>query len=93
MGKYDEALKGQPFKDYGEYMQYVFDCVNRSLDSYLGEMKTVFASGQGGYKNVLYPDLEIASDVCKAKLESFELQTISTESEGEEDEDLSLIHI
>ena len=86
MGKYDEALKGQPFRDYGEYMQYMFDCVNRSLDSYLGEMKTVFASGQGGYKNVLYPDLEIASDVCKAKLENFELQTVNLD-EGEEDED------
>ncbi|MBQ9438516.1 MAG: hypothetical protein IJU50_09300, partial [Lachnospiraceae bacterium] len=86
MGKYEKSLRNVPFKNYGECMDYFFDCVNRSLDLYLADMKTVFASGQGGYKNVLYPDLEIASDVCKAKLENFELAGGQSTEEGGEDE-------
>ncbi len=96
MGKYDPELKTQPYRDYNECMGYFFDCVNRSLDVYLGEMKTVFASGQGGYKNVLYPDLEIASDVCKSKLEYFDVSSLASDAgeeeaaPGEEEEDLEI---
>ena len=82
MDKYDEKLRKKPFKDYNEFMQYIFDCVNITIDSHITKMKTVFASGQGGYKNVLYPDIEVASDVAKEKLMSFQ----SSEEEDSKEE-------
>ena len=42
------------------------------LQHYLEQMKSLFANGQGGYKNVLYPDLEIASDICTERIRRFE---------------------
>ncbi len=60
------------FNSYDEYMRSVFDCVNRALNAHLEGMKQVFASGQGGFKNVLYPDLEVASDVTRDKMISFD---------------------
>ena len=71
MDRYDEKLRKKPFSDYNEFMQYVFDCVNIAIDSHITKMKGVFASGQGGYKNVLYPDIEVAADVAKEKLLTF----------------------
>ncbi|MCR4641936.1 MAG: ATP-binding protein [Lachnospiraceae bacterium] len=66
----DPSVK--PYESYGEYMDHVFACVNTALDRYIEGMKLIYAAGNGGYKNVLYPDLEVASDVCREKLESFE---------------------
>jgi len=71
MTRYNDDLREKPFRDYNEYMEYVFDCVNTCLDTYLEHVKTVYASEEGGYKNVLYPDLEVASDSCKMKIEKF----------------------
>ena len=34
----------------------------------------VFATGKGGYKNVLYPDLEVASEVCAQSIRDFEYE-------------------
>ena len=62
----------QPFGSYDEYMKHVFDCVNRCLRVYLENMKTTFSNGQGGYKNVLYPDLEIASDAASNQVLRFD---------------------
>lgn len=69
--KYDEKLKNEPFRDYNEYMQYIFDCVNTSIDRYLEGMKTVYANEEGGYKNVLYPDLELAAEMSRTQVERF----------------------
>ncbi len=71
MGRFDESLRGEPFAGYGEYMDYVFACVNIGVDAYLTELKQIFATGQGGYKNVLYPDIEVAHDVCRDQMERF----------------------
>lgn len=71
MSKFDEKKRLSPFSDYNEYMTYLFATVNATLDDYLANMKLVFASEQGGYKNVLYPDLEIAHDVAKEHVASF----------------------
>ena len=79
--KYDEKLKAKPFGSYNEYMKYIFDCVNTSLDRYLDGMKDVYANGEGGYKNVLYPDLELASEMSRTQVERFYSET------GEEDGD------
>ncbi len=69
MGSFEKDNANRPFRDYNEYMQYIFDCVNGCLDSYINKMKVTFANGEGGYKNVLYPDIELAGDACKNRLE------------------------
>lgn len=61
----------KPFETYDEYMGNVFDCVNRCLYQYLEGMKGVYANGQGGYKNVLYPDLEVASDSMRDQMQKY----------------------
>lgn len=71
MGRYSEELKTKAFEDYNEYMEYIFDCVNTGIDGYITKMKEMYASGDGGYKNVLYPDIEVASDTCRVKIEQF----------------------
>ncbi len=83
MTKYDESTREKPFESYSEYMEYIFDCVNTSMDKYIDHMKEVFASGDGGYKNVMYPDIEVASDTCKAKIELFYADSDS----GDDDDD------
>ena len=52
-------------------MEFLFASVNEGLNRYLVNLKQVYATGEGGYKNVLYPDLEIAHDVCIEKIERF----------------------
>ncbi len=86
MGKYDEALRSKPFQDYNEYMEYVFDSVNMGLDKYITGMKTLYAAENGGYKNVLYPDIEVASDMCKNRIDKF-YQGSTGNEDGDEDED------
>lgn len=82
---FDKGLRGCPFGSYEEYMEYLFACVNEGMNRYLRGLKEVFATGQGGYKNVLYPDLEIAHDTCMEKLRRF--QKTGVEGEGEEEEE------
>lgn len=84
--KFSESLKEKPFSGYSEYMDYLFACVNTRMDQYLEEMKGLFASGQGGYKNVLYPDLEIAHTMCQEKIHGFSMEKqTQTEADGEAD--------
>ncbi|MCR5594713.1 MAG: ATP-binding protein [Lachnospiraceae bacterium] len=68
MANFTSELNDKPFKDYSEYMQYIFDCVNSSLDVYISRLKVVYANGEGGYKNIMYPDIELAGDTCKNHL-------------------------
>lgn len=73
------ASKGNDiYASYDEYMKHVFDCVNRCLSVYLEGMKATFSNGQGGFKNVLYPDLEIASDAAKDQVIRFEQDRAKT---------------
>ncbi len=67
------ADKHEPkaFATYNDYMRHIFDCVNRCLNEYLEGMKTVYTNGQGGFKSVLYPDLEVASDTTQEQLLKF----------------------
>lgn len=60
-----------PFADYNEFMDYVIGCVNIQLTSYIGEMKKKFATERGDFKNVLYPDLEVAYDQCAREKDRF----------------------
>ena len=91
MGSYEQDRNGKPFRDYTEYMQYMFDCVNGCLDTYISKMKVTFANGEGGYKNVLYPDIELAGDACKNRLqasykERFGGEEASSSASDEDDE-------
>ena len=89
MASFNNNLNVQPFESYNEYMQYIFDCVNGSLDSYIGKLKVLYANGEGGYKNILYPDIELASDACRNRLqESYKTRMgIGSEDEEESSED------
>ena len=83
--RFAQENREKPFENYDEYMKYMFACVNNAVDEYLTGMKEVFANEQGGYKNVLYPDLEIAHDVCKDHVSKFlhESDLIAGEPEGD----------
>jgi len=88
--KFTEKLRSVPFKDYDEYMLYLFACVNSTLDSRLEGLKQVFASEQGGYKSALYPDIEIAHDVTKEYISRFfsddEIENEADDLSGDADE-------
>ena len=68
MASFNNDLNREPFESYTDYMQYVFDCVNGALDGYIGKLKVIYANGEGGYKNILYPDIEMAGEACKNRL-------------------------
>lgn len=89
MSRFEEKLREVPFRDYNEYMEYMFSCVNDCLDNYLTQMKVVFASEQGGYKNVLYPDLEVAHDACRERVARFYNEEVNNEQEEKKDEEIS----
>ncbi len=105
MAKYSEELRDKPFENYNEYMQYIFDCVNTCLDKYIDHMKVIYSQGDGnGYKNVLYPDIEVAGDSVHTKLESFysdeeeqaesdDDEEIETEDDDESDVDDELLEL
>lgn len=89
---FEKEGQSVPFADYEEYMEYLSACINEGLNRYLAEMKLIYASGQGGFKNVLYPDLEIAHDTCLEKLGNFvrvrgEQTGKTSEEEAEEAEE------
>ena len=71
---FDREQKSDAFDSYESYMEYLFACVNEAINRYLQRLKEIYATGQGDYKNVLYPDLEIAHDTCKEKLGQFRMR-------------------
>ena len=86
MASFNNDLNKQPFSSYNEYMQYVFDCVNGTLDTYIDKLKVIYANGEGGYKNILYPDIELAGDACRNRLtESYKMR--EGVGSGDDDQD------
>lgn len=83
--KFNENLWKTAFSGYGEYMEYLFACVNMALDEQIERMKLVFVTGKGGYKNVLYPDLEVASEICTKNVRDFQYK----EHEDEKEENIA----
>ncbi len=87
MGSYENTTNNKPFSDYSEYMQYIFDCVNSCLDEYISEMKVTFSNGEGGYKNVLYPDIELAGETCKNSLSVSYKERFGKNAEKDDDDE------
>ena len=56
---------------YDEYMSYIFACVNYRLSDYIEGLMKKYDAGQGNYKNVMYPDIEIAHDLCSDSIQKF----------------------
>lgn len=77
----------QPFESYEQYTSYLFACVDRQLKAYIRGMMELFATESGGYKNVLYPDIEIAYNLCEKHITdftaSYAYQSDESENEGE----------
>ena len=71
MSFFDQSLRETPFADYRDYTDHLFACVDRQLSSYVSSLMRLFASDNGGFKNVLYPDIEIARDLCEKHLLDF----------------------
>ena len=69
--RFRKELQNKPFISYDEYMDYVFACVNVRLADYIEGLMRKYASGQGNFKNVMYPDIEIAHDLCNNKILQF----------------------
>lgn len=63
--------RDQPFISYDQYASFLFAAADRQLQKYIGNMKELFASENGGYKNVLYPDIEMAYSLCEKHLADF----------------------
>lgn len=81
--KFSAAWKDRPFRDYGEYMDYIFACVNYRLSDYIKGLMKKYDAGQGNYKNVMYPDIKIAHDLCLERTMQF-MQKEAAASEGGE---------
>ena len=69
--RFEAELQSQPFSGYDEYMDYIFACVNYRLADYIEDLMSKYDAGQGNYKNVMYPDIEIAYELCNHRLTEF----------------------
>lgn len=84
--RFGERYRSQPFESYDEYMDYIFACANIRLEEYIKGLKDKYATGQGGYKNVIYPDIEIAYELCDDRIHTFmEGGSLPAETADEED--------
>lgn len=79
---FDPALENAPFSGYQDYTSHLFACADRQLSAYIRRLMGLFASKNGGFKNVLYPDIEIAQDLCEQHL--LEFRTGGAPSEPQE---------
>ncbi len=87
MANFNQDLNNKPFNSYNDYMQYVFDCVNGALDGYINKLKVLYANGEGGYKNILYPDIELAGDACRNRLADSYKNRMGISSDSDEKEE------
>ena len=71
MGYFDMSKRDVPFSGYQEYTAHLFACVDIRLAAYIDRMMRLFANGNGGFKNVIYPDIEVARDLCEKHLMDF----------------------
>ena len=63
--------KDLPFSSYEEFTRCLFACVDNRLFSYISTLMSLFAAEGGGFKNILYPDIEVAYDLCEKHLSDY----------------------
>ncbi len=80
MELFDRTRQDLPFSGYGDYTDHLFACVDRQLSAYIDGLMRLFASENGGFKNVLYPDIEIARDLCEKHLMDFQIKNSQQET-------------
>lgn len=83
MEVFSEESRKLPFESYEQYTGFLFSCVDLKLSEYIEQMKSIFATGKGDFKNVLYPDIEIAHDLCRKGMMDF---TVRYGAKGENKE-------
>lgn len=79
--RFREELSEVPFESYEEYMDYIFACVNVRLTDYIENLMGKYATGQGQYKNIMYPDIEIAYNLCNDNVLLFSGKDLLDEDE------------
>ena len=82
---YSPETKEIPFSSYQEYTDFLFAAVDRQLSNYIRSLMNLFANDNGGFKNVLYPDIEIAHDLCERQLSDFYIKLSSEANSPETD--------
>ena len=71
MNLFDLEKRDAPFDSYEAYTNHLFACVDLRLSGYIDRLMHLFANENGGFKNVLYPDIEIARDLCEQHVTEF----------------------
>lgn len=84
IGRFHEELRTQPFENYAEYMDYIFACVNVRLADYIQDLMGKYAAGQGQFKNIMYPDIEIAYNLCNDNVMNFFQDKDQEQSDSED---------
>jgi len=90
MDFFDLEKQNLPFSGYQEYTDHLFACVDRQLSTYIDHLMHLFAADNGGFKNVLYPDIEIARDLCEKHLLDFHAKTAGTADNHDAEQDIPL---
>lgn len=83
-GRFHKELRTQPFENYAEYMDYIFACVNVRLADYIQDLMGKYAAGQGQFKNIMYPDIEIAYNLCNDNVMNFFQNKDQEQSDSED---------
>ena len=91
--RFAPETRDTPYPSYEAYTSQLFACVDRQLSSYIQDLMSLFAQDNGGFKNILYPDIEIAYDLCNKHLSDMErgMEAPAQEAAGQapaEDDDL-----
>lgn len=73
---FDLTCRERPFESYQEYTAHLFACVDRQLSSYIQRLMQLVANENGSFKNILYPDIEVARDLCQKHLLDFQLENL-----------------
>lgn len=73
---FDLTCREHPFESYQEYTAHLFACVDRQLSSYIQRLMQLVANENGSFKNILYPDIEVARDLCEKHLLDFQLENL-----------------
>jgi len=76
--------RDKPFESYDEFMRYLFSCVDIRIKEQIKAMESDYESDRGGYRNVLYPDLETAEIKNNKRFDAFFKTNMAKEDTDED---------